>query len=54
MAYRSIGQAQLGFVTGSRSASSLDELDGLIGWKPVAVLLGPLYPATKGELAHTS
>lgn len=51
MAHRSIGQEQLGFVIGSRSASSLDELDGLIGWNPVAELLRPLYPATKGEPA---
>ena len=51
MAHRSIGQERLGFVIGSRSASSLDELDGLIDWKPVAELLRPLYPATKGEPA---
>lgn len=51
MAHRSIGQEQLGFVIGSRSASSLDELDGLIDWNPVAELLRPLYPATKGEPA---
>lgn len=51
MAHRSIGQEQLGFVIGVRSASSLDELDVLIDWKAVAELLGPLYPATKGEPA---
>ena len=51
MAHRSIGQERLGFVIGSRSASSLDEFDGLIDWKPVAELLRPLYPATKGEPA---
>ena len=51
MAHCSIGQEQLGFEIGSRSASSLHELDGLIDWKPVAELLGPLYPATKGEPA---
>lgn len=51
MAHRSIGQEQLGFVIGARSASSLDELDGLIDWNPVADLLRPLYPATKGEPA---
>jgi hypothetical protein len=28
MAHRSIGQEQLGFATGSRGGSSLDELDG--------------------------
>lgn len=51
MAHRSIGQEQLGFVIGARSASSLDELEGLIDWNPVAKLLRPLYPATKGEPA---
>lgn len=51
MAHRSIGQEQLGFVIGSRSASSLDELNGLIDWNPVTELLRPLYPATKGEPA---
>jgi len=51
MAHRSIGQEQLGFVIGARSASSLDELDGLIDWNPISELLRPLYPATKGEPA---
>jgi len=36
MAHRSIGQEQLGFVIGARSASSLDDLDSLIDWKPIA------------------
>ena len=49
MAHRSIGQEQFGFASGSRGSSSLDELDGLIDWKPVAALVGPLYPAPKGE-----
>lgn len=51
MAHRSIGQEQLGFVVGSRSASLLDQLDGLIDWKSIVPLLGPLYPATMGEPA---
>jgi IS5 family transposase len=51
MAHRSIGQEQLGLVVGSRSALLLDELDGLIDWKSIASLLGPLYPATMGEPA---
>jgi IS5 family transposase len=51
MAHRSIGQEQLGFAVGSRSASSLDELDGLIDWRPIAALLSEIYPATKGEPA---
>lgn len=51
MAHRSIGQEPLGFATGPRGASSLDQLDGLIEWKPIVVLLDPLYRATKGEPA---
>jgi IS5 family transposase len=51
MAHRSIGQEPFGFATGSRGASSLDELDGLLDWKPIAVLLDPLYRATKGKPA---
>lgn len=51
MAHRSIGQEQCGFVIGLRSALSLDVLDGLIGWNPVADLLRSLYPASKGEPA---
>jgi transposase, IS5 family len=49
MAHRSIGQEHFGFASGSRGSSSLDELDGLIDWKPVAALVGRLYPAPKGE-----
>ena len=51
MAHRSIGQERFGFASGSRSASSLDDIAGLIDWRPVAVLLEPLYPAAKGEPA---
>lgn len=51
MAQRSIGQERFGFATGSRSASSLDDLARLIDWRPVAALLEPLYPAAKGEPA---
>jgi len=51
MAQRSIGQERLGFVSGSRSASSLDEIARLIDWPLIAVLLEPLYPAAKGEPA---
>lgn len=45
MARRLVGQEQLGFVVGSQASSPLDEIDGLIDWKPVAVLLDPLYRA---------
>jgi IS5 family transposase len=51
MAHRGIGQERFGFSAQSRSSSSLDELSKLVDWKPVAALLEPLYPATKGEPA---
>jgi len=51
VAYRSIGQEKLSFVPTSRSSSTLDRLSGLIAWTPVASLLEPLYPASKGEPA---
>lgn len=51
MAHRRIGQERFGFSAQSRSSSSLDELSDLIDWGPVAALLEPLYPATKGEPA---
>lgn len=51
MAHRSIGQEGFGFAGRTRSASSLDELGKLIDWGPVAVLLDPLYSATRGEPA---
>jgi len=35
----------------SRSSSTLDRLSELINWSPVACLLEPLYPASKGEPA---
>ena len=51
MAHRLIGQDRLGIEAPSRAASSLDEIDGLVDWCPIAALLAPLYPATKGEPA---
>jgi len=51
VAHRSIGQERFGFASGSRSASSLDEIAQLIDWRAVAALLDPLYPASKGEPA---
>ena len=51
VAYRSIGQERLSFVPTSRSSSTLDRLSGRIAWTPVASLLEPLYPASKGEPA---
>lgn len=51
VAYRSIGQERLSVAAASRSASSLDRLSGLISWAPIAQLLEPLYPASKGEPA---
>ena len=51
MAHRSIGQERFGFGGRGRATSSLDTLVSLIDWSPVAVLLDPLYPASKGEPA---
>ena len=51
MAHRSIGQERFGFADHVRPPSSLDEIGKLINWDPVAALLEPLYPATKGEPA---
>ncbi len=51
MPHRSIGQEGLSFATTSRSSSTLDKLSELIDWTPVACLLEPLYPASKGEPA---
>lgn len=51
MAQRSIGQERFGFSGSGRTTSSLDALVSLIDWHTVAVLLDPLYPASKGEPA---
>lgn len=51
MAQRSIGQERFGFSGSERTTSSLDALVSLIDWHTVAVLLEPLYPASKGEPA---
>ncbi|WP_197486267.1 hypothetical protein [Sphingobium sp. EP60837] len=52
MAQRSIGQERFGFLGSERTTSSLNTLVSLIDWHAVAVLLDPLYPASKGEPAH--
>ena len=51
MAHRAIGQERLDLADRPRAPSSLDELNLLIDWRPVAALLEPLYPAAKGEPA---
>lgn len=51
MVQRSIGQERFGFSGSERTTSSLDALVSLIDWHAVAVLLDPLYPASKGEPA---
>jgi len=52
MSHRSIGQERFGFASRARAAgSSLGALVELIDWAPVASLLDPLYPASKGEPA---
>ena len=54
MVQRSIGQERFGFSGSERTTSSLDALVSLIDWHTVAVLLEPLYPASKGEPAWPS
>lgn len=52
MAQRRIGQARLRFGHQAEPPrSSLDELDGLIDWAPLAQALGGIYAAAKGEPA---
>ena len=51
MAHGTIGQERFGFAGPTRPTSSLDDLDKLIDWSPVAKLLDPLYSASKGEPA---
>ena len=51
MAHRAIGQERLDLADRPRAPSSLDELNLLIDWRPVAALLEPLCPAAKGEPA---
>ncbi|MEH6949983.1 hypothetical protein V4R08_01295 [Nitrobacter sp. NHB1] len=51
MAHRSIGQERFGFAGHTGPASSLDEIGKLVDWCPMAILLDPLYAATKGEPA---
>lgn len=51
MAHRSIGQERFDLAEGPQTSSSLDALARLIDWRPIAALLEPLYPATKGEPA---
>lgn len=46
-----IGQERLVIADVSRDASLLDALSELIDWEPIAGLLAPLYPASKGEPA---
>lgn len=51
MAQRRIGQEGLGFASAPGRQSSLDELDRLIEWRPVATMLGDIHAAAKGEPA---
>ena len=51
MAHRSIGQERFDLADRPQASSSLDALAQLIDWRSVAVLLEPLYPASKGEPA---
>lgn len=51
MAHRSMGQERFGFAGRAGSASSLDEIGGLVDWRPAAALLDPLHSSSKGEPA---
>ncbi len=51
MARRRIGQEGLGFLHSGGGASSLDQLAGLIDWRPIETLLGDIHAAAKGEPA---
>ncbi|WP_367161179.1 transposase (plasmid) [Kozakia baliensis] len=51
MAHWSIGQDCLVFSRPDRKPSSLDDIEKLIDWQPIAAPLAPLYAASKGEAA---
>lgn len=51
MSHRVIGQESLGVDRTSRSGATLERLSSLIDWHPIAELLLPLYPSSKGEAA---
>lgn len=51
MSHRVIGQDELSVERASRSGATLERLSSLIDWQPVAELLSPLYPSSKGEAA---
>ena len=51
MAHRRIGQERLGLTASRGCCSSLDELSGLIDWRPITVLLKPVHASAKGEAA---
>jgi hypothetical protein len=48
MADRLIGQERLGLTASRAHGSSLDELYGLIDWRPITVLLNPIHASAKG------
>ena len=51
MVHRLIGQERLGLTASRAHGSSLDELSGLIDWRPITVLLNPIHASAKGEAA---
>lgn len=51
MSQRVIGQERLTVDPASRSGATLERLSSLIDWQPIAALLSPLYPSSKGEPA---
>jgi hypothetical protein len=54
MAQRRIRQEGLDFASARDRRSSLDELDRLINWHPVAMALGVIHAAAKGTPLKTS
>lgn len=51
MVHREIGQEQLGFAVGAKTASSLDALSALVDWAPIQAKLSLVHASAKGEAA---
>ena len=51
MVHRLIGQERLGLTASRSHGSSLDELSGLIDWRPITVLRKPIHASAQGEAA---
>ena len=51
MVHRLIGQERLGLTASRSHGSLLDELSGLIDWRPITVLRKPIHASAQGEAA---